>query len=497
MLKRRKIVFIMTDTQRHDMCGCYRDTGLKTPCIDELAQKGMRFENAYTTQPVCQPARAAIFTGQYPRSCGSWSNSMGISDNVHTIGQRLQDKGIHTAYIGKWHLDGGDYFGNGTCPRGWDADYWYDMRCYLNELTEEERIDSRNADSMYKKDYKPEDTYAHRCADRAVHFLQKYGQDDFFLTVSFDEPHHPFICPPPYSHMYDNYEFPKSDNIYDTLDHKPDYQKVWAGNSLHSDKQSLKLKDPFYFGCNSFVDEEIGRVIQAVEHYVPDAIIFYTSDHGEMLHSHSLHGKGPACYEEITHIPLIIKGTGIPEGTVNHNIVSHINLAPTIMELMGFDIPKVMDGTSMIKALEDPAAAVNQHIFIEFGRYEVDHDGFGGMQLMRCIYDGRYKLCVNLLSSDELYDLQEDRQEMNNLINSPSHQKIRDRLHDALLEEMNRTRDPFRGYYWQRRPWRTDAPQATWDYTGMTRQREEEECYEPRQLDYADGMPMKQAVRRK
>lgn len=123
MLRNRKVVFIMTDSQRHDMCSCYRATGLQTPCIDRLASRGMRFANAYTTQPVCQPARAAIFTGQYPHSCAGWSNSMGISDNVHTIGERLSDEGVHTAYVGKWHLDGGDYFGTGMCPKGWDERY--------------------------------------------------------------------------------------------------------------------------------------------------------------------------------------------------------------------------------------------------------------------------------------------------------------------------------------------------------------------------------------
>lgn len=497
MLQNRKIVFIMTDSQRHDMCSCYRNTGLRTPCIDELASQGMRFENAYTTQPVCQPARSAIFTGQYPHSCGSWTNSMGISDNVHTIGQRLRDKGIHTAYVGKWHLDGGDYFGTGKCPDGWDETYWYDMRCYLEELTESQRRESRDASSMNRKNYRPEDTYAHRCADRAVDFLEKYHDDDFFLTVSFDEPHDPFICPPPYSHMYDKYQFPKSPNVYDTLENKPDYQRVWAGNHLQTDKDALEISSPFFFGCNSYVDVEIGRVVKAVEQYAPDAIIFYTSDHGDMLSSHCLNGKGPACYEEITHIPLIIKGKGIPAGTVNPHIVSHINLAPTIMEMMGYEVPKIMDGTSLLDTLDNPDRIPNPYIFIEFGRYEVDHDGFGGFQPLRCIFDGRYKLCINLLSTDELYDLQQDPAEMVNLIDSPAHFHIRNQLHDVLLEQMNRTRDPFRGYYWQRRPWRTDAPSANWEYTGMTRQREEEECYEPRQLDYANGMPMAEAVRKK
>lgn len=115
---------------------------------------------------------------------------------------------------------------------------------------------------------------------------------------------------------------------------------------------------------------------------------------------------------------------------------------------------------------------------------------------MRAICDGRHKLVINLLSSDELYDLDRDSQELVNLIESPEHRSIRDQLHDRLLDWMNRTRDPFRGYYWERRAWRTDARAATWDYTGMTRQRENEQ-YEPRQLDYATGLPMVNAVRPK
>jgi uncharacterized sulfatase len=139
---------------------------------------------------------------------------------------------------------------------------------------------------------------------------------------------------------------------------------------------------------------------------------------------------------------------------------------------------------------------VNEAVFIEFGRYEVDHDGFGGFQPLRCAVDERWKLNVNLLSTDELYDLREDPAEMVNLIESPRHASVRDALHDRLLDWMNRTRDPFRGYWWERRPWRQGARPATWEYTGMTRQRENEE-YEPRQLDYDTGLPMTAAVRKK
>ena len=494
-MEARQIIFIMTDTQRWDMCGCYRDTGLQTPHIDNLAQKGVRFERAYTTQPVCQPARAGIFTGQYPHSCASWSNNMGMSNNVQTIGQRLKDNGIHTAYIGKWHLDGSDYFGDGKCPDGWDEEYWYDMRTYLEELTDSQRINSRDTSYMMKHDWPEELTYGHRCADRAIRFLQHNSANDFFLTVSFDEPHHPFMCPPPYSTMYADYSFPKSENVYDDLSGKPDFQKVWAGDSLYEDKEKITIGSSFYFGCNTYVDYEIGRVLTAYEQYAPNALIIYTSDHGAFLKSHSLSAKGPAAYDEITRIPLIIAGCGIKAGTVDKNPVSHINLAPTIMELMGFEVPTVMDGKSIVKELEDPSIRVNDCIFIEFGRFEVPNDGCGAFQPMRSVFDGRFKLTVNLMSSDELYDLQSDPGEMRNLITDAACKDIRDHLHDILLKNMDDTWDPFRGYYWERRPWRTDAKTATWKYTAKARYREDDGIYARRQLDYPTGLPAVNTVR--
>ncbi len=497
MERARQIVFIMTDTQRYDMVGCYGNPDMHTPNLDLLASEGVRFDRAYTCQPVCGPARAALFTGTWPHSNGSWANCLALGDNVKTIGQRLRDHGMHTAYIGKWHLDGSDYFGLGRCPDGWDAAYWYDMRCYLEEFPPEIRRRSRSPAWNRDPELKAEMTYAHRCSDRAIDFLQRHGDADFFLTVSYDEPHHPYVCPRPFSEMYRDYVFPKKRNVWDRLEDKPAHQRAWAGERLYEDKDALVLSYPDYLGCNAFVDDEIGRVLQAVQAYVPDALVIYTSDHGDALGSHSISNKGPAMYDEIARIPLIVRWPGTaPAGTVCPHPVSHIDLAPTIMECAGLAPSKAVEGRSMLRTLLDPGCRPNDAVFIEFARYEVDHDGFGGFQPIRAAFDGRYKLVINLLSSDELYDLQSDPDEMTNLIVSADHVAARNLLHDRLLDWMNLTRDPFRGYYWERRPWRTDARPATWDYTLMTRQRENEE-YEPRQLDYGTGLEMTQAVRRK
>lgn len=491
-----KVILIMTDTQRYDMVNANVSTGLKTPCLDRLAEQGISFSNAYTTQPVCQPARSAIFTGLYPHSCNSWTNCTALSQDVKTIGQRLRDHQVRTAYIGKWHLDGGDYFGLGKCPDGWDPEYWYDMRNYLNELTPEERLASRKSSSMETMEIPSDFTFAHRCTDRAVKFLEEHGKDDFFLCVSYDEPHDPFLCPEEYRKMYQDYEFPTSPNIKDTLEGKPDYQKVWAGDRRYQDRNQIHLKDPYYFGCNSFVDAQIGRVIEAIDQYAgEEAVIIYTSDHGEMMQSHCLTLKGPAVYEEITHIPLMMRGAGIQPGSVSSGPISHINLAPTILDLFHITPPPTFAGKSLLPQAFGETERVNEYCFIEFGRYEIDHDGFGGFQPLRAVFDGRYKLSINLLSQDEFYDLQQDPYEMENRICDPvCYEKIC-QLHDAILKNMNLTRDPFRGYYWHLRPWRKDVPDATWEYTGYTRQSEND--YEERQLDYATGLTMIESTRKK
>ena len=177
----------MTDTTRKDMVGCYGNPKMKTPNLDRLAEEGIRYENAYTCQPVCGPARSAIFTGTFPHTNGMVTNSIAMGDNVKTIGQRLSDNGIRCGYIGKCHLDGSDYFGNGKCPEGWDPEYWNDMRAYLSELTDEEKLRSRIPETSFSEDFGQEFMYAHRCSDRALKYLDAHKYEDFFLCVSISQ----------------------------------------------------------------------------------------------------------------------------------------------------------------------------------------------------------------------------------------------------------------------------------------------------------------------
>lgn len=478
----------MTDSARQDMYSCYNPRHPKTEGIDSIAETGTKFTQGYTCQPVCGPARSAIFTGLYPHSNGMVANSMQLGANVKNAGQWLTPKGVECAYIGKWHLDGGDYFGYGKCPDGYNPEYWYDMRNFLDELTPEERVRSRKAMVFHKEDPKEEDTYAHRCTDRALAFIEAYRDKDFFLTLSMDEPHDPYICPKRFVRSYKKYKMKRTPNIKASLQGKPAHQKVWAkeykGLPFYIARKNMR----YLFACNGFCDYEVERVLGKVRELGLEPMFIYTSDHGDMLLSHGIIGKGCVMYQEITRIPFLISGGGFAVGE-NSTPVSHIDLLPTVMRHLGVPVPAMLQGTP----IQDLPVHAKRDVFMEFTRYEVDHDGFMGYQPIRCIFDGRYKLVINLLTEDELYDLETDPYEKKNLILNPDTAEVRDSLHDRLLNQMNETRDVYRGYYWATRPWRKEK-KASFKGDGFTRQLVEEDFT---QLDYSTGLPMESGTRKK
>lgn len=493
---KKQVILLMTDTTCKEMLGCYGNTKMHTPNLDALAAEGIRYENAYTCQPVCGPARSAVFTGLFPHSNGVVTNGVPLGANVKTVGQRLTDRGYHCGYIGKWHLDGGDYFGLGKCPQGWDSDYWYDMKNYLEELSPAGRIRSRQSAEAFSPDFSEAFTYAHRCTNRAIRFLEQYRDEDFFLTVSYDEPHAPSLCPPPYNRMYTDFKFEPSPKFQDPLTDKPLMQQLWAGSLLDAPEGSINKPSEslaLLLGCNSFVDSEIGRILDVIRSKMPNALVLYTSDHGDMLGAHRLFSKNAAVYREVANVPLIIKGG--EKGKVIHSPASHIDITPTILDYFGLPVPKLLEGKSMLPQIYDTTKAIHEFVFTEFTRYEIDHDGFGGLQLMRAVLSESHKLAVHLLDKDEFYDLKADPDEIVNRIDDASYLALIKEYHKLLISHMNDTRDPYRGYQWSLRPWNKDFV-PHWNNEGFTRQKECD-SYEPAQLDYDTGLKMTTAVRRK
>jgi uncharacterized sulfatase len=284
-------------------------------------------------------------------------------------------------------------------------------------------------------------------------------------------------------------------NADDPLTDKPRSQREWAAHPAYWKPELIEkdgrkvLRHPRHFACNNYSDAQVGRVLAAIERETPDALTIYTSDHGDMFLGHQLHGKGPCVYEEIARIPFIVRWRGqVPDTAVSDGPVSHIDLVPTLLDYFGVPRPDLLQGKSLLRQFREPQHRTNEHVFMEFNRFELDHDGFGAFAPIRCIFDGRYKLAINLLDTDELYDLGEDPIEVRNRINDPALTSVRDRLHAALLAWMGRTRDPLRGPHWSRRAWTSPDIGSTWG--GPTRPRPFDEPWYPKTMLYETGKPI-------
>ncbi|MBS3763804.1 MAG: sulfatase-like hydrolase/transferase, partial [Planctomycetes bacterium] len=295
-------------------------------------------------------------------------------------------------------------------------------------------------------------------------------------------------CPAEYVEQFEDFAKPIGPAAHDTLENKPSHQKEWAGR-VGRDPEQESYRNPLYFGCNSFVDDEIGRILNAIDRLAPEnTYVIYTSDHGSMQGAHRLDSKGPVMYEEITHIPLIIRCPEAEDEHVIRSPVSHLDLLPTMLDIAGEEIPPLLQGKSLLPELhgqKSETTAAERNIMIEFTRYAINHDGWGGYQPVRSLVKGKYKLVLNLLHTDELYDLEKDPDELENLIDDPGSEDLRRRLHEELLAEMDRLRDPFRGPCWERRPW-CDTRNKKWQ--GPRRPRP---CslFEPVSYDYGTGRP--------
>lgn len=121
MIEKPNIILILTDSQGWNLIG--RNNYIHTPNLHKLSETGVTFNRAYNVCPLCTPARAGTFTGEYPHNAGAWSNDMPLWKNIRTLGEYLQKTDYETAYMGKWYLDGFDYFGQGEAPEGYDADF--------------------------------------------------------------------------------------------------------------------------------------------------------------------------------------------------------------------------------------------------------------------------------------------------------------------------------------------------------------------------------------
>lgn len=427
------ILFIFTDQQRFDSMGCYGQSLDVTPNLDNLADEGVKFTNSFTCQPVCGPARSCIQTGLYATQTGCYRNGIALPTSSRTIAKILSDNGYFTGYIGKWHLasnglpsyeDIGPQVDYRKSPipkerRGGYNDYW--LASDLLEFTShpfEGHLFDKDMNKVEFNKYRVD-----ALTDFALNFLDTYAENQpFFLFLSYLEPHHQndykrFVGPKYSSEKFAEYHIP------------PD---------LEGKDGDWKKNYPDYLGCCHSIDRNFYRIYENLKELglMKNTIIFYTSDHGCHFKTRNREYKR-SCHESSIRVPLIIKGGSFQGGRQVDELVSLIDLAPTILSCAGVSVPDYMEGKPLQYLLESDHNNWSDEVFVQISE----------SQIGRAIRTKKWKFSVKdpdkhgflyskskTYREDCLYDLQEDPYELNNLVDDERYKDIKKELTEKLLE---------------------------------------------------------------
>ncbi|MFR7597992.1 MAG: sulfatase-like hydrolase/transferase [Acutalibacteraceae bacterium] len=423
---RPNIIFYFSDQQRWDTVN-----EEATPNLMQLAREGIQFENSYTCQPVCGPARACLQTGMYATQCGCYWNGVPLPQTIRPMAEYFNEAGYETAYVGKWHLASdrlpnvGFHCEKTAIPKERQGGYknWWraaDVLEFTSHGYDGYVFDAEGNQVDFKG-------YRADCInDFALEYLdQKTSDDPFFLFISQLEPHH--------QNDRHCYEGPK-----ETVEKFRDYPIPPDLSFLEGDYEKMY---PDYMAAINRLDENVGRLVAKLKEkgLYENTILIYTSDHGSHFKTRNLEYKR-SCHDSATHTPLIIRGGPFQGGKKEERLVSLIDLPPTMLDLAGIPLPKSYMGHSLVRELagEEPE---RDCVFIQISE----------SQCGRAIRTKQYKYSVRALAptgytihrspvyfEDYLYDLTKDPIEKNNLIKDRSYAFVRQKMKKLLLREMER-----------------------------------------------------------
>ena len=437
------IIFIMTDDQRWDALSAAGNTILRTPNIDRIATGGVRFTEAFVTNALCAPSRASLLTGQYSHAHGvitnasgpEFFNQPGLRPDEVTFVTLLRRAGYHTAIAGKWHLR--------SWPEGFDQwvvfpgqGAYHDPEMIANGM----RIKLRgHADDIV--------------GDQALTFLRQRPKDKpFCLLYQFKSPHRSWMPAARFAKAFDDIEIPVPRTFEDRLAGRPealraaemaiadmpDFRDRGVSESLpRAERARLNLQHLVknYYRVLLSVDENVGRVLDLLdsEGIAENTIVVYTSDNGFFLGEHGLFDKR-LMYEPSIRVPMLVRypariRSGIVDTT---HMVLNIDVAPTLLELAGVPVPARMHGRSFFPVVTNPSAPWRDAFLHEFYEYPAEHC----VRKNRGVRTARWKLIHFWEQPEEweLYDLERDPDEMNNLAGRREYARIERALRARLAE---------------------------------------------------------------
>lgn len=464
--KQPNILWICTDQQRFDTLGCYGNPFVHTPNLDKLAASGALFDHAYCQSTVCSPSRGSFLTGRYARTVGLRRNGQNIPAHEVLVTKLLQKIGYTCGLSGKLHLSAcHPKVCRGTEPRiddGYDIFHWSHHPPEDWPTNEYSHWLRAKGKEYAPKPFEPcehvvirpdaEDHQAAWCAEKAIHFIEAHENKEipWLFSVNIFAPHHPFDPPGDYLERYLEMidDIPLPNYIAGEPDRKTSFQRTdhhgaYGMSNLYpfsrmknSDHRYVRAA---YWAMVDLIDEQVGKMVDALERtgQLDDTLIIFMSDHGELLGDHGVYLKGPHFYEPAIHVPLILSCPRLITKPVRvSSFVELVDLAPTFLEAAGTDVHPGMQGKSLMKILKGEATDHRDDIYCE--SYEADQ----GYAMM--VRDQTHKIVVyHSKNEGELYDLNHDPTESENLWDSPEHTHDKLRMLERLCHRMAETVDPL------------------------------------------------------
>jgi len=431
------VLFLICDDLNCDL-GCYGHPLVKSPHIDRLARRGVRFENAYCQYPLCGPSRASFMTGMYPDQTLIHRNAIYIREhvpNVQTVSQMFRRQGYFATRIGKiFHYGVPRHIGTGghDDPYSWDQTFNPRGR----DKDEEDLIFSLRPGSFGGTlswlaadgtDLEQTDGIA---ATTAIRLLKKYAKKKtpFFLAVGLYRPHTPYVSPKKYFAMYPREKLvvPRVPDGYLKTLPKPARRSISRKIQVNLPDDLARKAMQGYYASISFADAQVGRVLDALRETGLDknTIVLFTSDHGYHMGEHG-HWQKTTLFENAARVPLIIAGPGVPAAGLKTTAPAEmVDFYPTLAELCGLTGPRSMAGVSLVPVLKDPSARPRQSALTQY------QNGYS----LRTTHFRYTEWGPKGRDGSELYDHRTDPQEMKNLANNPVQAATIKRL-SALLHQ--------------------------------------------------------------
>ena len=418
-------VIIMTDQHSKKMLGCYGHDQVKTPNLDKFAADGVRFTSAYTNSPLCVPARSGFVTGRYIHETRCWDNAIAYKGDQKGWQHILPENGHRCVSIGKLH-----YRSEGD-PIGFDerqvpmhiADGVGELQgCIRPDLP------VRHQSRALAEQVGPGETgytaYDRDITDRSVQWLEDAATNPsdkpWVLYVSYICPHFPLSAPQEYFELYDQgkIEIPKPADWEYFRSHPwwNAFHNSVTFDEYFQDDDHRRLAIANYYGLVTYADNNVGRVVSAISENGLDenTRVAYVVDHGDSMGSRSLWGKS-TMFEESAGIPLILKGPDIPKGKVVSTPVSLADFYPTLLQAVGIPSDDSLPGGSLLEI----ASAPDDDQRLVFSEYH----GAGSTSAVFMLRQGAFKYIHYTGFPGELFNLENDPEELVNLIDDPGHQE--------------------------------------------------------------------------